>query len=294
MNFVNLLKIALRALANNKLRSFLTMLGIIIGVASVICMLAIGQGSKQSIQSQIAEMGSNMIMINPGGDQRAGGVRMDASSMQSLKLTDYEAISEQAQYISGISPNTSSSGQLIYANNNYSTSISGVSPDYLDIRQLKIASGDMFGDAEISASAKVCVVGQTIVDQLFPNGEDPIDRIVRFNKIPFRIIGTLEKKGYNSMGQDQDAVVLAPYTTVMKRLLAQNYLRGITCSAITEDMTDIAIEDIRQILRTTHKLREDDEDDFTIRSQQELSTMMTTTTDLLTVLLSCIAGISLV
>lgn len=292
MNGTNLFKIALRALANNKLRAFLTMLGIIIGVASVITMLAIGQGSKKSIQKQISEMGSNMIMIHPGADMR-GGVRQDPSSMQTLKLTDYESLRNETNYISAISPNVSSSGQLIAGNNNYPSSVSGVGIDYLEIRQLNIESGEMFTESDIQTSAKVCVIGKTIADNLFPN-EDPMGRIIRFNQVPFRVVGVLKSKGYNSMGMDQDDVVLAPYTTVMKRLLAQTYLEGIFASALTEDMTDNASEEITEILRRNHKLKESDDDDFTIRSQQELSSMLNSTTDLMTTLLACIAGISLV
>lgn len=292
MNGTNLFKIALRALANNKLRAFLTMLGIIIGVASVITMLAIGQGSKKSIQKQISEMGSNMIMIHPGADMR-GGVRQDPSSMQTLKLTDYESLRNETNYISAISPNVSSSGQLIAGNNNYPSSVSGVGIDYLVIRQLNIESGEMFTESDIQTSAKVCVIGKTIADNLFPN-EDPVGRIIRFNQVPFRVVGVLKSKGYNSMGMDQDDVVLAPYTTVMKRLLAQTYLEGIFASALTEDMTDNASEEITEILRRNHKLKESDDDDFTIRSQQELSSMLNSTTDLMTTLLACIAGISLV
>ena len=292
MNGTNLFKIALRALANNKLRAFLTMLGIIIGVASVITMLAIGQGSKKSIQKQISEMGSNMIMIHPGADMR-GGVRQVPSSMQTLKLTDYESLRNETNYISAISPNVSSSGQLIAGNNNYPSSVSGVGIDYLEIRQLNIESGEMFTESDIQTSAKVCVIGKTIADNLFPN-EDPVGRIIRFNQVPFRVVGVLKSKGYNSMGMDQDDVVLAPYTTVMKRLLAQTYLEGIFASALTEDMTDNASEEITEILRRNHKLKESDDDDFTIRSQQELSSMLNSTTDLMTTLLACIAGISLV
>jgi len=293
MNFVNLLKIALRALANNKMRALLTMLGIIIGVASVITMLAIGQGSKKSIQEQIAEMGSNMIMIHPGADMR-GGVRQDPSAMQTLKLDDYRAIKSSCPHVAAVSASVSSSGQFIFGANNYPGSVSGVSVDYLTIRQLKIESGDMFGEADIESNAKVCVIGKTIADNLFTNGEDPVGQVIRFNKTPFRIVGTLESKGYNSMGHDQDAIVLAPYSTVMKRLLAQTYLQGINCSATTEAETDAAIDEITTVLRSNHKLRDGDDDDFTIRSQQELSSMMTSTTDLMTVLLACVAGISLV
>ena len=293
MNGTNLFKIALRALANNKLRAFLTMLGIIIGVASVIAMLAIGQGSKKSIQQQISEMGSNMIMIHPGAEMR-GGVRQDPSAMQTLKLENYEKLSEECTNLSGISPNVSSSGQLVAGANNYPSSVSGVSMDYLTIRQLTVEQGEMFTENDIRTSAKVCVIGKTIVDNLFPDGSDPIGKVIRCNQIPFRVIGVLKSKGYNSMGMDQDDVVLAPYSTVMKRLLAQTYLSGIFASALTEDMTDEAVDEITTILRREHKLKETDDDDFTIRTQQELSSMRNTTTDLMTTLLACIAGISLV
>lgn len=293
MNGTNLFKIALRALANNKLRAFLTMLGIIIGVASVIAMLAIGQGSKKSIQQQISEMGSNMIMIHPGVEMR-GGVRQDPSAMQTLKLENYEKLSEECTYLSGISPNVSSSGQLVAGANNYPSSVSGVSMDYLTIRQLTVEQGEMFTENDIRTAAKVCVIGKTIVDNLFPDGSDPIGKVIRCNQIPFRVIGVLKSKGYNSMGMDQDDVVLAPYSTVMKRLLAQTYLSGIFASALTEDMTDEAVDEITTILRREHKLKETDDDDFTIRTQQELSSMLNTTTDLMTTLLACIAGISLV
>ena len=293
MNGTNLFKIALRALANNKLRAFLTMLGIIIGVASVIAMLAIGQGSKKSIQQQISEMGSNMIMIHPGAEMR-GGVRQDPSAMQTLKLENYEKLSEECTYLSGISPNVSSSGQLVAGANNYPSSVSGVSMDYLTIRQLTVEQGEMFTENDIRTSAKVCVIGKTIVDNLFPDGSDPIGKVIRCNQIPFRVIGVLKSKGYNSMGMDQDDVVLAHYSTVMKRLLAQTYLSGIFASALTEEMTEEAVDEITTILRREHKLKETDADDFTIRTQQELSSMLNTTTDLMTTLLACIAGISLV
>lgn len=293
MNFINLFKIALRALNNNKMRAFLTMLGIIIGVASVITMLAIGQGSKESIQQQISEMGSNMIMIRPGADIR-GGVRQDASAMQTLKLEDYMSIRNEALYVSAVSPTVNSSGQLIYKSNNARSTLYGINSDYLEIRQLNVEDGDMFTDQDVLASAKVCIVGKTVVENLFPNGEDPIGKVIRFNTIPFQIIGVLREKGYNSMGMDQDDLVLTPYTTVMKRVLAINYIQGINASAVTEDMTTQAIEEITQILRLNHSLREGEPDNFTIRSQQEISSMMSSTTNLMTILLACIAGISLV
>lgn len=298
MNYQNLLKIALRAIAANKMRSFLTALGIIIGIAAVITMLAIGQGSKASIKANIAEMGSNMIMISPGADMR-GGVRQDASSMETLKQADYQSIKEDCNYISAISPTVNSSGQWIYGNNNTQSSIYGVNQDYLSIRQLKVADGEMFTDTDIKAAAKVCILGQTVVDYLFPDGSDPIGKVVRFNSIPFRVVGVLQKKGYNSMGMDQDDLVLAPYTTVMKRILAQTYLGGIVCSAITEEASQPAQDQISEILRRNHKLKdatettEADEDDFNIRSQEEISSMMNSTMSTITILLGSVAGISL-
>lgn len=292
MNFANLLRIALRALNNNKMRGFLTMLGIIIGVASVITMLAIGQGSKRSIRAQIAEMGSNMIMIHPGADMR-GGVRLDASAMQSLKLEDYKAIVNETRYVSACSPSVSSSGQVIFGANNYPSSIYGVTRDYLDIRKYTVMKGDVFSEQDIVTSAKVCLVGKTVVDNLFTNGEEPVGKIIRFNKIPFLIVGVLTPKGYNTMGMDQDDLILAPYTTIQKRVLAITHLQSIFCSALTEELTEEAQEEITGILRRNHKLKETADDDFNIRSQQELSTMMNSTTDMMTMLLACIAGISL-
>lgn len=294
MNYSDLFKIAMRAIAANKLRSFLTMLGIIIGVASVIAMMAIGQGSKKSIQANIAEMGSNMIMIRPGQDKGPGGAQQDASDMQTLKLKDYEALKEQAKYLSAISPSVNSSGQFINGNNNTPSTIYGISPDYMQIRQQKVKDGEMFTDEEVRSSAKVCVIGKTVADNLFTNGEDPVGKVIRFNKIPFRVVGVLESKGYNSFGMDQDDVVLAPYTTVMKRILSVTYLQGINASVVTEGMTDLAIEDITSILRENHKLKALDEDNFTIRSQQEMAEMMNSTSDTMTVLLLVVACISLV
>ncbi|WP_288307882.1 ABC transporter permease [uncultured Muribaculum sp.] len=292
MNFGNLLKIALKALNNNKLRCFLTMLGIIIGVASVITMLAIGQGSKNSIKAQISEMGSNMIMIHPGNMQR-GGVRQSADDMQTLQVEDYQTILEQAKYISAMSPSVNSAGQFINGNNNYPSTIYGITPDYLDIRKVKIQDGIMFSEQDIKSVAKVCLLGKTVIDNLFPNGEDPVGRVVRFNKIPFTVIGTLEPKGTNSMGMDQDDVVLAPYTTIMKRVLAIDYIQSLFASAKDESLTDQAIDEVTGILRANHKLKDNADDDFTIRSQQELSQMMNSTSDMMTMLLACIAGISL-
>ncbi len=292
MNIKNLLKIALKALNNNKMRCFLTMLGVIIGVGAVITMLAIGQGSKNSIKAQISEMGSNMIMIMPGAERR-GGVSQSSDDMQTLKPSDFEAIKAQATLVQYITPSVSSQGQWVNGNNNYPSQAQGVNTEYLDIRQRKVAQGEMFTEEDVKTAAKVCVLGKTLVDNLFPNGEDPIGKVVRFGKIPMTIIGVLDTKGYNTMGQDQDDLALVPYTTVMKRLLAIDYLQGIQASAVDENETEATIEQITEILRTQHKLRDDQDDNFNIRSMQELSEMISSTSSMMTVLLAAVAGISL-
>ena len=292
MNFTQSFRLAIKSLLTSKMRALLTMLGIIIGVASVITMLAIGQGSKRSIQAQISEMGSNMIMIQPGADMR-GGVRQDASAMETLKLQDYEDIVNETRYVSATSPSVNSSGQAIYGANNAPTTVYGISPDYMEIRRYEVEDGDMFSDQDVQTAAKVCVIGKTVVDNLFPGGENPVGRVIRFQKLPFRVVGVLKSKGYNSMGMDQDDLILAPYTTIQKKILAITHLQGITCSALKEEYTDQAIDEISEILRRNHRLRETDDDDFTIRSMQELSTMLTSTTDIMTTLLAAVAGISL-
>lgn len=292
MNFANLFRIALKALGNNKFRGFLTMLGIIIGVGSVITMLAIGQGSKKSIQAEISEMGSNMIMIHPGEDMR-GGVRLSADDMQTLKVKDFEDIRQECGHVSLVSPSVNSTGQAVYGANNTPTSVYGVNEEFLDIRGYKVQDGDIFSEQDIKTAAKVCLVGKTVIDQLFTNGENPVGKVIRFGSIPFRIVGVLESKGYNSMGMDQDNLIITPYTTVMKRILAITYLQEIVCSALSEEYTDKAIEEVSSVLRRNHKLKEADDDDFNIRSQQELSSMMTSTSDMMSTLLAAVAGISL-
>ena len=293
MNIINLLKIAFKALYNNKMRGFLTMLGIIIGIASVVILIAIGQGAKQSILSEISEMGSNLIMIQPGGDMMRRGVRQSSSSMETLKIADYESILKETRYLTAVTPTVNASGQIIFGNNNKSGTIYGVNQDYLDIQRFSIDDGEMFSEQDIQSAAKVCVVGKTVVDELFTNGESPIGQVIRFQKIPFHIIGVLKSKGYNSMGMDQDDVMLAPYTTVQKRVLAINYLHGINASVIKEEYSDAAIDEIAAILRQNHRLKLEDEDDFSIRSMEQITSMISTVTDMMTMLLAAVAGISL-
>ena len=291
MNILNLFKVSINAVANNKMRSFLSMLGIIIGVAAVIIMMAIGQGSKESIRKELSTMGTNLLTIRPGADMR-GGVRQDPSAMQTLKMADYQRIVAEKKYVTYVSPEVTSGGQVIYGNNNTNTTVYGESPDYLDIKQWVVEEGDCFTEEDVHKAAKVAVVGKTIVTELF-NGADPIGKTIRFKSIPMRIIGVLKSKGYNSWGMDQDNVIIAPYTTVMKRINAQTYFSSIVCSAITEELSDAAIEELTQILRENHKLKGEAVDDFTIRSQAEMMETMSTTMDTVTLILVVAAAFSL-
>ncbi|MBR4758428.1 MAG: ABC transporter permease [Bacteroidaceae bacterium] len=285
MNLTNLLKVAITAIMSNKSRTLLSTLGIIIGVAAVITMMAIGQGSKESIRTELSKMGTNLLTIRPGGDMR-GGVRLDPSAMQTLKMADYEAIKEEATLITHISPEVNAAGQVIYGAKNTNTTVYGESPEYLDIKLWEIKDGDCFTEEDILKSSKVCVVGTTIVEELFGDKNyDAVGKTIRFKSIPFRIVGILKSKGYNSWGMDQDNVMIAPYTTVMKRIAAQTFFSSINVSAVKEELSDDAIEEITEILRRSHKIKEGEEEDFTIRSQQEImETMSSTMTTLQTVL----------
>lgn len=295
MNLLNLIQIALKALQRNKLRAFLTMLGIIIGVAAVITMMSIGEGSKQSIQSSLAGMGSNMITIMPYNSMPSpGGVRIGAASVQTLTLSDVAKIKAEVTDINGISPGVSSSGQAIKGANNWPTSIQGVAPDYMEIRRLSIKDGVPISEDQVKSMAKVCVIGQTVIDNLFSNGENPVGQTIRFGKIPFQVIGTLAPKGQSTFGQDQDDIILAPYTTVQKRILSTIYLQNIYVSAVSEDRSDAATEQIIQAVRSNHKLRSNQEDDFSVRTQAELINMMSSTSSMMTTLLTAVAGISLI
>ncbi|MBQ6205059.1 MAG: ABC transporter permease [Prevotella sp.] len=292
MNITNLIKVSLKAVANNKMRSFLSMLGIIIGVAAVIIMMSIGQGSKESIRAELSTMGTNLLTIRPGADMR-GGVRQDPSSMQTLKMSDYQRILEEKKFVTKVSPEVTASGQVIYGNNNTNTTVYGESPEYLDIKQWSIEEGECFTEEDIKKSAKVAVVGKTIVTELFGENVDPIGKTIRFKSIPMRIIGVLKSKGYNSWGMDQDNVMIAPYSTVMKRIAAQTWFTSINCSAITEELSDAAIEELTTILRDNHKIKGDAEDDFTIRSQAEMMETMSSTMDTVTIILVVAAAFSL-
>jgi putative ABC transport system permease protein len=292
MHYANLFRIAIRALVRNKLRAFLTMLGIIIGVASVIAMLAIGEGSKANIRKQMSNMGTNMVMVMPNF-QRRGGVSLGTSSSKALKYSDVEAIRKDAVSVSGVSPEVRASGQVIYSNQNTQTTIYGVSEEYLKIKKLEIQSGRIFNATELLGMSKVCILGQTVVKNLFGAGADPVGLSIRIQKLPFLIIGVLKDKGESSMGQDQDDLILAPYTTVQRRLAAIDYINGIYASAITEEKSAKAIAEITETLRRTHKLKESADNDFRVMSQSELIATVSSITEMLTILLGAIAGISL-
>ncbi|MCR5159311.1 MAG: ABC transporter permease [Prevotella sp.] len=291
MNILNLFKVSLKAVASNKMRSFLSMLGIIIGVAAVIIMMSIGQGSKESIRAELSTMGTNLLTIRPGADMR-GGVRQDPSAMQTLKMADYERILREKKYVTKVSPEVTASGQAIYGNNNTNASMYGESIDYLEIRQWTIEEGECFTEEDIKKAAKVCIIGATIVKELFGT-TDPIGKTIRFKSIPMRVIGVLKSKGYNNWGMDQDNVIISPYTTVMKRIAAQTWFSSIVCSAVTEEMSDAAIEELTQMLRDNHKLKSEAADDFTIRSQAEMMETMSTTMDTVTLILVVAAAFSL-
>ena len=292
MRVRNLLRVALRSMNRNKLRTLLTMLGIIIGVGSVIAMLAIGQGYKLSIEAQIASLGTNILMVRPEASSQ-GNVKMEAGSSQRLTSEDAEALLENCPSILYMSPTVRTSGQIIFGGQNWRTSTYGVNPEYLMIRNMEIDMGESFTASDVKNAAKVCIIGKTVATNLFGEFEDPIGKTIRINKIPFKIIGTLKPKGENSFGQDQDDIVLAPFTTVQKRMLTINYVQMIYLSALSEDLIPSASDEITAILKERHKLGASEEADFSIRTQTEISATFSSTSDIMTVLLATIASISL-
>ena len=293
MNIGNLIKVAISSLFRNKMRTALTMLGIVIGIASVIAMVSIGQASTQSVKSELSSMGSNMIMIMPARQQR-GGIDMGMSSSKSLDNKDLESLKKNTRYVAAVSPNVSTNKQLIYGNNNHSCSINGVDPSYLDIRKYSLKEGVMFTDDDVKRYNKVCVIGQTVVEALFTNGESPIGKTVRFGSIPMTVIGVLEEKGQNGMGNDQDDIVFVPYTTIQKRFLGITYFNMMYASATSEEESELAATEITYILRSNHGIKNGADDDFDIRTQEELVSTMSSISSLMTTLLAAIASISLI
>jgi putative ABC transport system permease protein len=292
MNYTNTVKISVNALKRNKFRAFLTMLGIIIGVASVIVMLAIGEGSKRSIGDQMSSMGTNLIMVMPASQQR-GGVMLGNSSAKNMTMNDVAAIEKECSYISAVSPEVRSSGQAVVGNSNWPTSVYGVNNHYLSIRKFELKSGRIFSGTEIQTYAKVCLIGQTIIEKLLDTKTDPIGQTIRFKGIPLKVIGVLAEKGENGMGQDQDDLIIAPYTTVQKRILAITHIQSIFSSAVSEEKNSEAIDQVTAVLRKTHKLKDGETDDFQVRSQAEMVQTFSSVMDMLTILLGSVAGIAL-
>lgn len=301
MSILNLLKIAYEAILRNKTRTLLTILGVVIGISSVIAMVSLGQSSTENINNQVSSMGTNMIMVMRA-NQRRGGVSMGSDNVQSLTNNDVTAIENQAKYLAVdsatgakmITPCVSASGQVVRGNNNHVGQMQGGNTEMLAIRKYEIAEGSNFTDEDIAKYAKVCVIGQTVADELFPDGEDPIGKDIRVKNIPMKVIGVLDSKGENQMGQDQDDVIFAPYTTIQKRFLSITYIHMIYASAASEDVADKATQEMSLILRENHKLSDEQNDDFEVRTQAEMLQMMNSISGYLTYLLAAIASISLI
>ena len=291
MDILNLIRISVKALLRNKTRTALSMLGIVIGIAAVIAVVNLGEGLKQSTANQLSDMGTNLIMVMRA-NQRRGGVSMGSSNVQSLKVRDCELIAKNAKNVTLVSPVVNSGGQLVNGSKNWSGTVYGGSPDYLEIRKYEIATGVNFTDEDVKKYAKVGLIGHTIVKELFDDGEDPIGKTIRVGNMPFKVIGTIKEKG-NSMGMDQDDFVIMPYSTVQKRMLGVDYIQQIVCSAASEDVAEAAVEEIESILRVSHKIPEGGDDDFEVRTQQEILEMMSSVTGVITAVLVAIALISL-
>ncbi len=291
MKTINIVRSAFRALRRNKMRSFLTMLGIIIGVGAVIAMLAIGQGAEYSVKQQISSLGTNVLIVFPGS-QQTGGLRMGAGTVTTLTEEDAWAIQKECPAVAFVSPGARGGGQVIAGNLNWGTSIEGTGADYLEIRSWTIEYGEFYSDQDVKAASKVCILGKTVADALFPEST-PVGQNIRIRNVPFRVLGVLSKKGQNAMGMDQDDIILAPYTTVLRRLSHYPYLRQILVSATSSSNIGAAQAQISELLRMRHKIAPFEADDFTIRNQSDLAATATATTEILTILLASIASVSL-
>jgi len=288
----NLLKVAMKSILKNRMRSLLTSLGIIIGVGAVIVMVGIGAGAQADIQSQIASMGVNMVMIMPGAGWH-GGASQGAGSFNRLTMKDAQAIADEATLVTAVSPYVRTNAQVIGGEGNWNTTIEGVWPDYLAIRAWKVGSGEFFTDRDVRAKSKVAVLGQTIVDELFPN-EDPIGQKIRIGNTPFHVIGVLESKGQSSFGQDADDVIMVPATTALYRLAGGQYIDRIYASARSIEDSAAAEEELAEIMRVQHRLHEGEDDDFHVRNQAEFMEMATETQKVMTLLLGAVAAVSLI
>ena len=291
MKATRLVRIATQSIAKNKMRTLLTMLGIIIGVGAVILMVSIGQGAKAQIQQRIDNLGSNLVVITQGAN-RSGGVSQGAGTSNRLTLTDFESLKRESTMFTGVSPVIVAPAQVVGGSGNWRTGVEGVSVDYLGIRDWPVASGRSFDDSDVRAMRKVAVIGQTVADALFA-GEDPVGQQLRLRDVPFQVIGVLSKKGQTAEGRDQDDVILAPYTTVQTRLSGHQFIPQILGATANKGDIPGAEEEARGILRETHKLAAYEDDDFTIRNQTELAEAAQGTTEVMTILLAAIAGVSL-
>jgi putative ABC transport system permease protein len=291
MDLHSVVRVALRALARNKMRTALTMLGIIIGVGAVICTVAIGEGASDQVQEQIRNLGDNIVFISSGSANR-GGVRMGAEATKTLTLADAKAIEQSCPLVSRVSPGVGARAQVVYGNQNWNTSIRGVTPEYMEIRRWPLASGGIFSQRDVDAAANVCLLGRTVVENLFEN-EDPMGKTIRVLNIPFRVVGVLAPRGQSPFGRDEDDTILMPFTTVQKKILGIDWIHYIMCSAVSPEAIYPAQQDIASLMRQRHKLRDDQEDDFIIRSPTDLATAQAQAGRIMTLLLASIASVSL-
>jgi putative ABC transport system permease protein len=292
MRYLLIFRVAYKALGRNKMRSGLTTLGIIIGVGAVIAMVGIGEGAKKMINSQIASLGDNLLSVYPGSHMQ-GGMRSGAGTMTSLTEDDAQAILQNCPGISRVTSVVRTGAQVVAGNLNWGTSVEGYGPDFIHIRSWPLSAGAFFTDQDVKGATKVCVLGQTVVDNLFPDG-NPIGEIIRIKKLPFRVIGVLSPKGQNAFGRDQDDIVIVPYTTAQKKLLGITFVHYIMASAVDRTQMDAAMTQITDLLRRRHRILPGQDDDFTVRSQLDVATAVGSTSKIMTILLGVVASISLV
>jgi putative ABC transport system permease protein len=291
MDFMNTFRLALRALSRNKMRSALTMLGIIIGVGAVIAVVSIGQGAQYIVQQGIQAMGTNAVFISAGSN-RAGGVRQGYGGVKTLTVDDLNAILKEIPLIKEASPALTSRQQVVYGNQNWNTQITGITPNYFEIRTWPVQAGSAFSDEEVDIAANVCVLGTTVEKILFVD-ENPIGKTIRIGNLPFRVDGILESKGQNVTGQDQDDVIFAPYTTVQRKISGITWLQFIAASAVSQEASVAAVAPITSLLRERHRIRNGDDDDILIRTQADIADLQNQTQSTMTYLLGGIASVSL-
>jgi putative ABC transport system permease protein len=291
MNFGEVIRVALRTLARNKMRTLLTMLGVIIGVTAVICIVDVGTSASDQVQDQIQSLGVNMLFIQ-AGSVNTGGIQMGTGATKTLLVSDARALLQQIPTITMVSPETDTSDQVVYGNQNWATRIRGVGPDYFEIRNRPVVLGGAFSQRDVDTASDVCVIGSTVANRLF-GGDNPIGKVIRVKDLPVTVIGQLNTKGQSTFGQDQDDVIMMPYTTVMKKLVGVDWLQLITASIDSKADEGPATNQITSLLRQRHNLRADEDNDFSIRSPDEIAQTVGQVSLILTLLLGSVAGISL-